>query len=149
MERVVVRSGLTGFLLLDSISEINPEAISGSRHFQNAPPWLVMESLAQLGALHVRYLCNFEKHAFLLGVRRCGVSSGKTSGTCLLSGRSLAVSSSAFSYNLLAVGGKDTRIEGEFLFAVVEYDQVHFKEDLLREHYKKVFSCLRSGSNKD
>lgn len=149
MERVAVCSGLEGFVLLDSISGISREAISGLKQFGDAPPWLVMESLAQLGALHVRYRLNFEMHAFLLGIKRCDFSSGHMRGNIQLRGESTAESSSAYSYKLLALDENGSCVEGEFLFSVVEYDDLHFKGDVLRKHYKKVFSCLINGSSSD
>lgn len=149
MERVAVCSGLEGFVLLDSVSGISREAISGLKQFRDAPPWLVMESLAQLGALHVRYRRNFEMHAFLLGIKHCDFSSGHMRGSVRLCGESTAESSSAYSYNLLALDENGNRTEGEFLFSVVDYDDRHFKGDVLRNHYEKVFSCLINGSSSD
>ena len=150
MERIALGSELGGFVLLDAIPQIGPDTITGYRHFEGAQNYLGIEALAQLGAYHVRYLCGFEKHAFLLGIKRCAMSIGQhVSGSFKLSGELVSRSACAFSYNLRAVGQNKDGIEGEFLFSVVEYDETHFKKEVLREHYRKVFSCLRSGLEKN
>jgi hypothetical protein len=150
MERIALGCELGGFVLLDAISHIDPENITGYRHFEGAESFLGIEALAQLGAYHVRYLCGFEKHAFLLGVKRCAIPNGRhISGTLRLGGQLTSRSTSAFSYNLQAVCENKPCMEGDFLFSVVEYDETYFKKEVLREHYRKVFSCLRNGSSKD
>ncbi|MEN6437797.1 MAG: hypothetical protein ABFD97_04385 [Syntrophobacter sp.] len=150
MERIVLRSGLSGFVLLDEISDAGPDSVKGSRRFESAPPWLGIEALAQLGAYHVRFLCGFEKHAFLLGVKRCVLPRARDlSGSWRLSGTLKNRSSSAYSYDLTATGPDEATLGGEFLFATTEYDDGVPREDILRAHYEKVFSCLRSGSRKN
>ncbi len=151
MESIVLNSGLDGFVLLDAITESGSEAITGYKRFTGAPVHLGIESLAQLGALHVRILTDFEKHAFLLSIKRCSMRDGQELNGCLrLSGDLISRSTSAFSYRLRAMGdGGETVIEGEFLFAVVDYDDNGFKRDALREHYQRVFSCLKHGSKAD
>ena len=69
-------------------------------------------------------------------------------GTYTLSGTLVNRSSSAFSYTLQAKRGGSVRIEGEFLFATVDYDKV-FKREILQEHYRNVFSCLRNDLKKE
>lgn len=150
MERIVVNSGLDGFILLDAIGEAGPDAITGYKRFRGEPIHLGIESLAQLGAFHIRYLTDFDKHAFLLGIKRCVMPAGeKLNGSFTLSGDLISRSSSAFSYRLRAVREGETAIEGEFLFAVIEYDEEGFRRNTLREHYQRVFSCLKRGSTAD
>ena len=151
MERIVINSGLNGFILLDEIMETNAESMTAHKRFVDVPVWLGMESLAQLGALHVRFLTGFERHAFLLAVKSCKmISKDLLNGEFHLHARLKAHSLSAFSYELRAVergpGREDLlRMEGELLFATVEYDTV-FKGEILQAHYRKVFSCLKKGS---
>jgi hypothetical protein len=145
MERIVLHSGLSGFVLIDSVTVADCTTIVGHKKYVHAPLYLGIESLAQLGAYHVRFLADFEKHAFLLGVKRCSMPSGKELNGCFqLHGNLLGKGSSAYSYGLRATGGNGTEIEGEFLFAVVDYDETTFNRSILREHYRKVFSCLRN-----
>jgi hypothetical protein len=149
MARIAVRSGLENFLLVDGITETYPATIRGYKHFKRAPVFVGIESLAQLGALHVRFTIAFARHAFLLGIKRCTVRSGESlSGCYTLLGTLTGVSTSAFSYLLEASNEGRVQIEGEFLFATVEYDGV-FRKDVLEDHYRKVFSCLRNASKSD
>ncbi len=145
MARIAVRCSLERFVLLDGITEIDPETIKGYKHFERAPVFLGIESLAQLGALHVRFTIAFARHAFLLGIRRCTVRSGEPlSGCYTLLGTLTGSSASAFSYLLEASKEDRVEIDGEFLFATVEYDGV-FRKDILESHYRKVFSCLTAS----
>lgn len=151
MERITINSTLNGFILLDEILEAGSESITARKRFTNMPAWLGLESLAQLGALHVRFLSDFERHAFLLAVKRCRVASKDLlNGEFVLHATLTAHSSSAFSYELRAMEASRTgenriRIEGELLFACVAYDSV-FKREILQAHYRQVFSCLKNGS---
>ncbi len=146
-EILAVRSGLSGFVLLDEICEAGPEAMTARKRFDNAPLYLGIEALAQLGAFHVRTLVDFEKHAFLLAVRRCSLPAVHwLSGAFRLDARLTSRSSSAFSYDLFAAGENGAEMEGEFLFALCEYDSAGLDGNILRAHYKRVFSCLRNGS---
>jgi hypothetical protein len=108
-----------------------------------------VESLAQLGAFHIRFLTGFEKHAFLLKINRCLMPrQGTLKGRYLLQGTLLSRSNAAFSYELEAGQGDQLEIAGNFLYAAVDYDDV-FKKEWLREHYLRLFSCLRNVTEKD
>jgi hypothetical protein len=149
MATIAVRSGLENFLLVDGIAEVDPGTIRGYKHFDRAPIFFGIESLAQLGALHVRFTIAFARHAFLLGIKRCTVGSDQSlSGCYTLLGTLTGSSTSAFSYLLEASNEAGGQIEGEFLFATMEYDPV-FRKDILESYYRKVFSCLRSASKSD
>jgi hypothetical protein len=145
MARIAVRSGLENFVLVDGITKVGPRTIKGYKHFERAPIFLAIESLAQLGALHVRFTIAFARHAFLLGIRRCTARSGEPlSGCYTLLGTLTGFSTSAFSYLLEASNESGVEIEGEFVFATVEYGGV-FRKDVLQDHYQKVFSCLTAS----
>jgi hypothetical protein len=147
---MIINSRLDGFVLIDTITELDSNRLAGRKQFRHAPLYLGIESLAQLGAYHVRFLTDFEKHAFLLGIRHCTVPSGKElHGPFRLFGNILGKSSSAYSYGLKATGDDAVEIEGEFLFAAVDYTEAAFKRDILRDHYRKVFSCLKNSSKTD
>ncbi len=153
----MVNTGLSDFVLIDRITGVEAENIDGIRNFAEAPIYLGIESLAQLGAYHVRFLTCFEKHAFLLKINRCRVSAGQfLNGRYLLHGSLISKSESAFAYNLqaerednvtLAKRGfsDETQIVGEFLYATVDYNHI-FKKEILQNHYRKVFSCLRNDN---
>lgn len=145
MERIAVRCNLENFVLVDGITAIDPVTIKGYKYFERAPIFLGIESLAQLGALHVRFTTTFARHAFLLGIKRCTVRSGEPlSGCYTLLGTLTGSSASAFSYLLETSNEGRVEIEGEFLFATMEYNGV-FRKDVLESHYRKVFSCLTAS----
>jgi hypothetical protein len=150
VERIILDSKLDRFILIDEIVDADSSAIAGRKQFDHAPLYLGIESLAQLGAYHVRFLTDFEKHAFLLGVKHCDLpTANELHGPFRIFGNLLARGSSAYSYRLGATGNEGVKMAGEFLFGVMAYDDGAFKTDILREHYRKVFSCLRNSSRTD
>ncbi len=149
MTRTSINTGLNGFILVDRIIQAGKQDISGLKTFADAPAYLGLESLAQLGAFHVRYIMAFKRHAFLLKIGRCLMpAQAALDGTYQLSGTLVNRSSSAFSYALQAKRGGSVWIEGEFLFATVDYDKM-FKKEILQEHYRNVFSCLQNDLKKE
>jgi len=146
MERVDINTQMDGFQLLTSVTDLDQGIIKGTAAFVDQPPFVVMESLAQLGALHVRWLCDFSKHAFLLKVERFSLpGESRISGTLELSGRLLVRSQAAFSYDLTTSGVWESPLMGRFLFSVKEYDDT-FEKGVLTTRYKEVFQCLTSAS---
>jgi len=149
MKKINVNTGLNRFILVDRIVQAEEQDISGLKTFVNAPAYLGLESLAQLGAFHVRYIMEFKRHAFLLKIGRCLMpAQADLDGTYQLSGTLVNRSSSAFSYALQAKRGDSVWMEGEFLFATVDYDKM-FKKEILQEHYRNVFSCLQNDLKKE
>lgn len=141
--RIEINSGLDGFVLLDRISEAGDEIITGERRYYNDPVYLGIESLAQLGAFHVRFINDFEIHAFLLKISHCHVIGSKTlHGEYLIDGRLINQSKSSYSYFLRAKKKDRVQIEGEFLFSTLKYND-NFNKKILEKHYRRVFSCLR------
>jgi len=69
-------------------------------------------------------------------------------GRYALSGMLVSRSASAFSYALEAKKGNVVSLEGEFIFATVDYDK-NFKKEILEEHYKNVFLCLQNDSKRN
>lgn len=139
---ITINTGLDDFVLIDAISDIGSGHIHGCRHFVRVPPYLGIESLAQLGAYHVRFLTSFERHAFLLKINRCTLpGQDLLDGMCHLYGTLTKKSTAAFAYNLMAEIEQSVVIEGEFLFGTVEYNAA-LKKNVLKNHYRKVFSCL-------
>jgi hypothetical protein len=149
MTKTSINTGLNRFILIDRIIEAEEQDISGVKTFSNAPAYLGLESLAQLGAFHVRYIMEFKLHAFLLKIGRCLMpAQADLDGTYKLSGILVNRSSSAFSYVLQAKREGSVCIEGEFLFATVDYDKM-FKKEILQEHYRNVFLCLQNDLKKE
>jgi hypothetical protein len=147
MEKPVsVRSELQGFRLIDQISRAEKDEIRGSCTLRGGPVFTLIEALAQLGALHVRWLTGFTRHAFLLKIGRCTLPDGvPAAGACLLKGRQTAHSETTFAYRLEAEWGGAVLMEGEFLFTTIDYDE-RFSRETLARHYGMLFSCLSSDS---
>jgi hypothetical protein len=156
MEQITINTGLERFVLLDKIAQVTPKYIKGSTHFSKEPIYIGMEALTQLGAMHVRYLVDFQKHAFLLKTKSFSHTSGlKTDDKCLsgiyqLSGKQVSKSSNAFSYDVRAEKNNTVCFKGEFIFGTVDYGNGDgFKRKAVETHYKKVFSCLQNGLKTD
>ncbi len=149
MKKTIIHTGLEDFVLIDRILQIRSRDVSGIRTFTNDPAYLGLESLAQLGAYHVRYLTRFKTHAFLLKINDWSVwGPNKLNGLFELSGKLISRSSSAFSYGLEAKKGGHCRMKGEVLFATVDYDE-RFKKDRLEPHFRARFSWLWNDSRAD
>ncbi len=144
-QEIVIHSGRKDFVLLERILEVGPSHIVGRASFQNAPPYLGLESLAQTGAYHVRCLTAFAKHAFLLKIADCALPEGRLEGTYRIRGTLAGRSESGFSYHLRFERGDAAVMEGVFLFAAVDYSE-RFSRDLLEGHYRKVYACLQRDS---
>ncbi len=143
VNRIEVNTGLDGFVLLDRILETGDKIITGEREYYNDPVYLGIESLAQLGAYHVRFINDFEIHAFLLKINRCCVIGSKILyGKYLIDGRLINQSKSSYSYFLRSEKEDQMQIEGEFLFSTLKYNK-NFNKKILKKHYRRVFSCLR------
>ncbi len=146
MDRIEINTGMEGFHLLSSVSFMDELRIRGRAVLADPPSLVVMECLAQLGALHVRSLHDFSKHAFLLKVERFSLpGQGRIPGKLALSGNLVARSQAAFSYDLGAQGEGEEVFSGRFIFSVKDYDH-RFCRAILRKRYKEVFACLTSGS---
>jgi len=143
INRIKVNTGLEDFVLLDRISETGAATIAGKKKYFNVPVYLGIESLAQLGAYHVRFINDFEIHAFLLKISHCHVIGSKIlHGEYLIDGRLINRSKSSYSYCLRAKKKDRVQIEGEFLFSTLKYND-NFNKKILEKHYRRVFSCLK------
>jgi len=143
MNRIEINSGIEDFVLLDRISETGDKIIIGEKKYFNDPLYLGIESLAQLGACHVRFINDFEIHAFLLKIKRCCVIGNKIlHGKHLIDGRLINQSKFSYSYFLRAKKEDQIQIEGEFLFSTLKYNK-NFNKKILEKHYRRVFSCLK------
>jgi hypothetical protein len=140
---IVINSGLKGFILLDRVLEVSSSRIVGAKSFTGMPAYLTLESLAQLGAFHIRYVTGFSRHVFLIKIVSCSLPLRTAmEGEYVLSGNLAGRSDSSFRCFLEAEKDKETAAEAELLYAAVDYDY-NFKKGILHDHYEKVFSCLQ------
>ncbi|MCP3924370.1 MAG: hypothetical protein GY714_17480 [Desulfobacterales bacterium] len=143
MERIEINTGLKSFLCIDRISEISDKHIKGAYTIKSENSFTAMESLAQLGALHVRYLTDFERFVFLLKINSFSLPDFPN-GTFNITGNLIANSRGAYSYKLKAED-KNRAFFGEMVFGVTDFDSIEKKENS-NSHYKKVFQCLTKNS---
>lgn len=149
VKKIEVNTGLDGFVLLDRITETGTSNIAGEKKYFNDPVYLGIEALAQLGAGHVRLITGFKSHAFLLKINQCTIPAHHVlNGIYLLKGTLVSQSKTAFCYALQAGKENKVQIEGEFLYATIDYDHM-FNKKILQAHYRKVFSCLQRESKTD
>lgn len=146
MEKLIISTGLHRFFLVEGITRVDEKHIQGFSSPSGRQAFLRIESMAQLGAMHVRFITDFNKHAFLLGVSNIKLTEAfqgeeRYSMTGTLNSRS----ADSFSYRLTAEIAGSQSISGTFLFATIPYDDL-FRKDCLQHHYKKIFSCLRNVS---
>jgi len=140
---IVINTGLSGFIMLDRVLEVSASRIVGTKFFSDPPAYLPLESLAQIGAFHIRYITGYSRHVFLIKIVSCSIPLRiATEGEYVLSGKLLGRTGSSFRSFVKAERDKETAAEAELLYAAVDYDH-NFKEDVLRDHYMKVFSCLQ------
>ena len=149
ISKIEINTGMEGFVLLDRITETGVSNIRGEKKYFNDPVYLGIESLAQLGAYHVRFLTGFKNHAFLLKINRCTIPARHVlNDSYLLKGILVSQSKFAFCYTLQAGRENKVQIEGEILYATIDYDRM-FNKKILQTHYRKVFSCLQKESKTD
>lgn len=142
MTRYNINTGLENFRLIDRITEFNDEEIHGSITFNDAPPFLCIESLAQLGAMHARQLVEFEKHAALLKIDNFKIiDNSRINGKCLIHATVAGKSGRAISYSVKATMNNKTMAQGSITIALIDYDD-NFKNESLMNHYRELFSCL-------
>jgi hypothetical protein len=140
---IVINTGLSGFIMLDRVLEVSAAGIIGTRSFIGVPAFLPLESLAQLGALHIRYVTGFSRHVFLIKIVSCSIPLRTAmEGEYVLSGNLLSRTDSSFRSFVKAERDKEAAAEAELLYAAVDYDH-NFKKGILHDHYIKVFSCLQ------
>ncbi len=149
MEQLTISSKLDGFMLLDGIDTVTADTIKGRAVFNRTPVYTGLEAMAQLGALHVRRQIDFKAHAFLLKVIQCRLPGvARLDGRYLLQAARSSHSRRAYTYVIRARGPRGIVIDGDFLFACVDYDNA-FQETALQNHYETLFTCLQNATAKN
>ena len=166
MERIEIRSGLNDFLLLDRIVECGEDKLKAEKHFFCPEQYMPVESCAQAAAFHVRYLCNFDRHTFLLKINYLKGLTVPGSwffaeekqdpeekslhpvtgiqGRVNIRAEKISCSQSTFAYQVRVSRGEDLLIQGELLIGTTEYSQ-DLPEERLKPYYQEAFACLLSG----
>jgi hypothetical protein len=147
--QVTITSGRNGFVLLDRIGTVDEKSIDGAVFLPaRAPYFCIIEAMAQLGAMHARYMHSFDLHVFLLKINWLNffskdVEEGWYSLRAMLQG----TSDKASSYQVqVSAPSERSFAQGQLCFAFQDYNHV-FQEKQLKKHYKDLFACLRKKSN--
>ena len=141
-----IHTGLDQCLRLNGIETISPLAITGHLNGTRIPDYQVIEAMAQLGALHVRHIIQYDRHAFLMAVNQCAVCvTDPVTGLICIKGSLQSRSSRAFVYGLTARLESKKIIQGTFVFATTDYNDL-FQKHILKPHYERLLSCLRSDT---
>lgn len=150
METLTIRTGRKGFVMPERILCLEPLHIATVKTMDEIDTQVHtgVETLAQTGALHVRYLSGFDRHAFLLKIERYSAKTPCPPGTYRISGHLVSQSRLAYAYDLSATFDDECWFKGHFLFAVRDYDQA-FQKSTLEPHYRNLLACLTSDTPKN
>lgn len=149
MERIII-SGLEEgerFLMLDAVGNLQADGICGKKIFREATPYLLLESAAQLCALHSRWKANFSRHAFLLGMHEAVYPNHTLSGPVFLQATVDSFSEAAAQYRVRVTNNGEI-YSLSLVIASMSYGK-QFQEDLLRSRYQAIFYRLNTVWNKE
>ena len=144
MERLIINTGLDGFIMPDKITSVTETAIEAIKmpDGSNGKTFINIETMAQVCALHTRVCVNFEKHAFLLKINTFQNCTDVTDdGEILINAQIISASKEAFSYTVHAYQNGNDLFNGKLLIAVTDYSDT-FDKNTLKEHYRNIFKCL-------
>ncbi len=145
-----IHCGLERFIMIDRITRIDGATIHAEKtvSLNEAETFSGVEILAQTGAIHIRQHLDFRRHAFLLGIASYTGPSRVSPGLFRLYGVCESRSRNAYGYRLEGQNDGGITISGQFLFAVTDYGD-DFQKNSLEQHYRKLFSCLTTGTEKN
>ncbi len=144
MERLIINTGLDGFIMPDKITMLTATTIEAVKIIDDAnnKDYIKNETMAQICALHTRFCLDYEKHAFLLKTNEFIITSDLTDyGEILINAEIMSSGKEAFLYNVRAFQTSTELFTGKLLIAVTDYGDT-FKKEMLKEHYRNIFSCL-------
>jgi hypothetical protein len=145
METLKIHSGMAHFRILSKILAVSPDGMEAEAVLNGAPRFAGLEAMAQTAALHARRLLGFERHAFLLSVRRCQMPSmAVLSGRCRVAAVLRGHSSEAFAYHVTANGSEVAEFDGELMVGTMAYDD-RFRKETLQAHYQRIWNRLRQA----
>lgn len=151
MEPLKINTGLESFIMPDKIIGISENTIEAVKSFgaDNLILSLKIETLAQVCALHTRYITEFKSHAFLLKINSFTETSiEKIYGDYEFTGKLIGAGKSAFSYSITSGHNNNKLFKADLIIAVTDYSDI-FKQQQLSTHYRSIFSCLTTNIQKD
>lgn len=151
MERLIINTGLKSFVMPDKINQINDNSIEALKSFDESNCNLAtkIESLAQICAMHTRFITDFKRHAFLLKITEFTDSSNDPAfGDYMISGKIQSAVKTAFSYSVSARLHNKEKFWAELIIATTDYGET-FQKQPLSEHYRNIYSCLTKDLQKN
>lgn len=148
MEKIMINTGLNSFVMPDKITKTNEKSIEALKTFKadNFNFLTKIETIAQICALHTRFLLDFKQHAFLLKIDEFTDNSGKNDyGDYSLYAKIQSSGKTAFSYSISAKLNNKEKFSGKLIIATSDYNE-KFNKQILTKHYRKIFSCLTKNS---
>jgi hypothetical protein len=145
MDTMRLHTERDSFRLVDAITSLSREKIDGYSIFQHEEVFLGIEAMAQLAALHVRYLVDYQEHAFLLKIDNCSLPgvvslSGSYEVHAVLTG----YAARSYAYRVTLCQDATCRMQAEFLIATRAYANTEFDRNKLEYYYRKVVTCLQN-----
>ncbi len=130
------------FQLQTRIQHVSARRIKAIVTFAQSPSYSLVESMAQLAAMHVRYRSDFDRHVFLLKIQSCELPQRPSlDGDVDLAAERLSHSSHAFGYQVSALMPDGESFGAELLIGSREYDR-QFRRENLHPYYQKRFEAL-------
>ena len=145
-QTIQINTGLMSNLMIKEIQEVHSSCIQAISDTSDVPTiFPILEAMAQAGALHARYLSNFQRHVFLVKVAHCALPdhlpvSEVISFRANMRGRS----DRSFVYHIQMREKNRVVMEGDFWFSSADYDE-RFNAKLLQKHYRDLWTCLTSA----
>ena len=139
-----IHFGVDRFIMLNRLTTCTETTLIAETEFSDAPAYLVLEAMAQAGALHFRYCMDFCKHAFLLTVQEAPLLNVQSfSGRATICVTQNAITDSTAGYQSTFTIDNHT-LTGDFLFGSAPFGD-QFSRDSLTTHYKKLFQWLQNA----
>jgi hypothetical protein len=145
-QTVTINTGLASNLMIREILAVHPARIQAAADTKNAAAiFPLLEAMAQLGALHIRYLDNFQRHVFLVKVGHCMLPRQFPADEVIsLQADMQGKSDRSFSYRIQAWEKDHPVMAGDFWFSSADYDE-RFNAAVLQQHYRNLWTCLTSA----
>ena len=132
-------------MLVSCIDQVSADGILGAAEFDSMPTFSGLEAMAQIAALHVRHCLDFARHAFLLKINSGQWPAQRVlHGCCRLSADLYSRSSSTFAYQTKVRSPAGMVLNADLLIGTIPFDG-NFREELLKAHYRKLFTRLRKN----
>ena len=146
--KFLINTNLDTFIFINKIISIDNTNIIGTAENKTSDLLVLLETMAQFGAMHVRYLINFEKHAFLIKIKDLFISDIIFKGKVQVNGKCVAKSDISFKYYLTVQTIDNKQIaSGYYLFSTQKYGS-EFKSEKIKKHYQDLFLCLQKNLKK-